>query len=25
LKTTDLNPRQLDQEWKKAKKRRLSY
>lgn len=25
LKTTDLTPRQLDQEWKKAKKRRLSY
>jgi MazG family protein len=25
IKTTDLNPRQLDQEWKKAKKRRSSY
>lgn len=25
LKTTDLTPRQLNQEWKKAKKRRLSY
>ena len=25
LKTTDLTPSQLDQEWKKAKKRRLSY
>ena len=25
LKTTDLTPRQLDQEWKRAKKRKLSY
>ena len=25
LKSTDLTPRQLDQEWKQAKKRRLSY